>query len=120
MAVVIPGIPLAASAQVAAAVNNQTLAAAAGLTTYITSFMITGGGATGASVILVTVTGLAVGTLNFNIPVPAGVTLGILPFYIEFNPPLAATAPNTVIVLNVPSFGAGNTNASAAIFGFQQ
>jgi len=121
MAVVIPGIPLAASAQVAAAANNQTLAAsAAGLTTYISSFMVTGGGATAASVILVTVTGLAVGTLNFNIPIPAGVTLGILPFYIEFNPPLPATAPNTAIVLNVPSFGAGNTAASAAVFGFQQ
>ncbi len=112
------GQVLEVSAQVAAAANNQTLAAAAGLRTYITGFAITGGGATGASVIQVTVTGLT-NTLSFNIAVPAGAAVGVTPLVVTFSTPLPASADNTAIVVNVPSFGAGNTNASATAWGFQ-
>lgn len=109
---------LAVGGEVAAAANNQTLAAAAGMRTYISGFVITGGGATAASVVSVTITGLA-NTLNFDIPVPAGAAAGIQPLWVEFDPPLPASAENTAIVLNVPSFGAGNTKASASAWGFQ-
>jgi hypothetical protein len=119
MAVSIPGTPLAVSATVAAASNNQTLAAAVGRRTYITGFTVSGGGATAASVIQVTVTGLTT-TLSFNIAVPAGVANGILPLSLDFDPPLPASADNTAIVVNVPSFGAGNTSASATAMRFQQ
>ena len=109
---------LAVGGEVAASANNQTLAGAAGLRTYIQGFAITGGGATAASIVSVTITGLA-NTLNFDVPVPAGATAGIQPLWIEFNPPLPASADNTAIVVNVPSFGAGNTKASCSAWGFQ-
>lgn len=109
---------LEVGAQVAAAANNQTLAGAASLRTYISGAMISGGGATAASVIQVTITGLT-NTLSFNIAVPAGAAVGIQTLQLLFDPPLPASADNTAIVVNVPSFGAGNTNASASAWGFQ-
>lgn len=114
-----PAYPLAVSASVAAAANNQTLPAAADEYTFLAGFQITGGGATAASVIAVTVTGVQGGTLNYAIPVPAGATLGISPLVVNFDPPLRSSAKNTAIVVNVPSFGAGNTNSSAVAYGFQ-
>lgn len=104
----------AVGAQVAASANNQTLAAAVGRRTYISGFSLTGGGAT----LSVTVTGLA-NTLNYSVAVPAGASVGITPLHLRFHPPLPASADNTPIVVNVPSFGAGNTNASASAWGFQ-
>lgn len=112
-----PGDTLSASATGAASALAPALAAAAGQTNYLTGFEITGGGATAASVIAVTVTGILGGTMNYNIPVPAGATLGIQPLLVTFWPPLPASAVNTAITLNVPSFGAGNTRASASIHG---
>lgn len=112
------GAPISAGANVAAAANNQTLAAAAGKTTYLSGFVVSGLGATGASGINITTTGLAT-NLNFVLPIPAGVTVGVTPLEVTFTPPLPSSAVNTAIVLNVPSFGAGNTTASATMWGFQ-
>lgn len=109
---------LEVGAEVAAAANNQTLAGAAGLRTFISGFAISGGGATAASVISVSITGLT-NPLAFDIPVPAGATLGITPLVVQFTPPLPASADNTAIVVTVPSFGVGNTKASASAWGFQ-
>lgn len=111
---------ITASATGAASAANTTLAAAAAKTTYITGFQITGGGATAASVINVTVTGTITGTMNYNIPVPAGATLGITPLVVSFPVPVPASAVNTAIVVNVPSFGAGNTASAVSAQGFQQ
>jgi hypothetical protein len=109
----------ASSGNVAAGVATATLAANATKTNYLSGFEITGGGATAASVITATVTGLLGGTLSYNIPVPAGATLGITPLVVEFNPPLPGSAINTAIVVSAPSFGAGNTNAAVNAHGFQ-
>lgn len=103
----------------AAATNNQTLAAAASMRTYIQGFCVSGGGATAASVIAITVTGLT-NTLTFYLGIPAGAGVGVTPLWIEFNPPLPAASDNAAITVNVPSFGAGNTSAAAAAWGFQQ
>lgn len=103
----------------AAAANNQTLAGAAAKTTYITGFAITGGGATAGSIIAVTITG-PTNTLTFYIVIPAGVGVSITPLIVEFSRPIPAAAVNTAIVVNVPSFGAGNTNAAAVARGFQR
>ena len=115
-------VPLGAALEVgsanAAAANNQTLAAAAGKTTYISGFDVSGLGATAGSTIAVTVTGLS-NTLTFYYTVPAGVTAAAPNLSIRFDPPLPASAPNTAIVVNVPSFGAGNTTAAASAYGFQ-
>lgn len=111
---------LAVSAQVAAAANNQTLQASPGRRTYISGFTVDGLGATGASVINVTITGLLGGTLTYTVSVPAGagVALGAAALRIEFARPIPASADNTAIVVNVPSYGAGNTQANASAHGF--
>ena len=109
---------LEVSAVVAAATNNQTLAGAAGRTTYIEGFTVSGLGATAGSTIAITVTGIA-NTLTYEYTVPAGVAAAAPLLDIRFPDPIPATAANTPIVVNVPSFGAGNTAATASAYGFQ-
>lgn len=112
---------LSASAANAAAANNVTLPGAAGATTYVTGFEVTGDGATAGSIIAVTLTGIVGGTATYYITVPAGAGTAIVPLTDTFLPyGLPASAVNTPITLNVPSFGAGNTNAAAIIRGYQQ
>ena len=108
----------AASGDVAAATATATLAAAATTTTYLTGFSVTGGGATSASVIACTVTGLITGTLTYDIAVPAGATLGIPVLARSFNPAIPASAVNTTIVVSCPTFGSGNAHASVNAEGF--
>lgn len=103
----------------AAAAITATLAAAVGARTWITSFTVDGLGATAGSVIEVTVTGLLSGTKRYKLTIPAGVAVAITPLRITFPNPLPASADNTAIVVNVPSFGAGNTNASVSADGYQ-
>lgn len=119
-------LPLAnSSGNVAATATTATLPAASGKLTYIEGFDLTGAGATGASIIQVTVTGLLAGTQTFDVVIPAGATTaiggtgnpGVVP--IRFPTPLPASALNTAIVVNVPSFGAGNTAACVTAYGFQ-
>lgn len=103
----------------AATALTATLAAAVGKTTFISGFLISGLGATAGSVIAVTVTGLLGGTVTFYLAVPAGVTLGVAPLYVAFPVALPGSASNTAIVVNVPSFGAGNTAAGVSAWGYQ-
>jgi hypothetical protein len=110
---------ITASATGAAQANNASLSAVAGKTTYVTGFTVTGTGATAASVITVTVTGISP-TLNYSILIPAGVTTAITTLTVQFPQPIPASATNTAVVVNCPSFGAGNTNASCSAYGFQQ
>ena len=103
----------------AASALTATLAAATGKTTYITGFEVTGGGATAASVVLVTVTGTITGTLNYYLAIPAGAAVGTVPLIVAFARPIPGSAVNTAVVVNVPSFGAGNTQAAVAAHGYQ-
>lgn len=112
--------PITASATAAAGAMTATLTGAANQRTYITGFQVTGAGATGASVITVTVTGVITGTMSYNIAVPAGATAAVTPLIVTFPVPVQSSAVNTSIVVNVPSFGAGNTNAAVAAQGFLQ
>lgn len=114
-----PGTAITASATAAAAASNATLAAVAGKTTYITGFTVSGGGATSASIIAVTVTGTITGTLTYYLGVPAGVLVGASALVVPFNTPVPASGANVAIVVNVPSFGTGSTNQSAVATGFQ-
>jgi hypothetical protein len=115
--------PIAAVASGAAQSNAASLAAAAGKMTFIEGFDITGGGATAASVIEVTVTGVAAGTLKYELNILAGATGPMNAqggFSLRFPEPLPATGVNTAIVVTAPSFGAGNTNASVVAYGYQK
>lgn len=105
---------------VAAAAMNPTLAAAAAETTWITGFSIDGLGATAGSVIEATIVGVLGGTKRFKLTIPAGVAVAIARLVVEFARPIPASAVNTAIVLNVPSFGAGNTSAVSEIHGFRK
>lgn len=88
-------------------------------TAYLSGFSLTGTGATAASNIVGTISGLAIGTQSFVVAVPAGVNTAINPFIVEFVQPLAASSAGQAISVSFPSFGAGNTNACVNIHGFQ-
>lgn len=96
-----------------------TLAAAAGVTTYISGFEVTGGGATAASLVGVTVTGLIGGTATYTLGVVAGAAAPNAALLVQFNPPIPASAANTAITVTVPALGAGNTNSTVVAHGFR-
>lgn len=109
----------ASSGNVAAATATATIPAVAGKTTYLSGIIITGAGATAASVVNPTITGLAGGTMTLTLPVVAGATLGNAPIFIDFDPDMPSSAVNTAITLTCPSLGAGNTNNTVTIWGYQ-
>lgn len=106
------------SGNVAAASAVATLAGSVSKTTYISGVLVTGAGATAGSVVSGTITGLLGGTQTFTVPVATGVTIGNTPIFIDYNPPLPASAANTSIVVTVPSLGAGNTNSTVSAWGY--
>lgn len=108
----------ATSGNVAAGVATATIAAVAGKLNYITGWDVDGGGATAASVVDCTVTGLAGGTEHRSLPVPATVTVGLTPIRVRYPHPLPASAVNVAIVASCPSLGAGNTNTTVNLYGF--
>lgn len=109
----------ASSGNVANASAVATLAAAAGKTNFITGFEITSAGATAASVVLATVTGLLGGTRTYVYASVAGATAANQTLSVQFSQPLRASAVNTAIVVTLPALGAGNTNAAVNAQGWQ-
>lgn len=107
----------AASGNVANASAVATLSGSLG-TTYISGFEVTGGGATAAALVSVTVAGLIGGTATYTIGVVAGASAPNAPLVVTFNPPIPASAVNTAIVVTVPALGAGNTNSAVVAHGF--
>jgi hypothetical protein len=112
-------IPATVSAvdQEADSAATAVLPAVASKTNYLAGFAISGSGATAASVVRATITGIGV-TWGIDIAVPAGVNLAIAPIIVTLPNPIPASAANTAITLSVPAFGAGNTDVSIAIWGF--
>ena len=87
--------------------------------TFLSGFALTGTGATSASTIEVTTTGLSV-NLKFKVVIPAGAGVEVSPRILTFNPPLPASADNTAITVVVPSFGAGNLAAALSTWGYAE
>ena len=112
------GDDAAAGATAAAGALAPALPAQAGKTNVLTGILVTGSGATGTSIIVITVTGLVGGTMSIEYVVPAGATLVGPTVFLDFGRGIPASGPNVAITLNVPSMGAGNTNAAAHIRGF--
>lgn len=105
----------------AAAAITATLAAVPGKRTFIAGFVVDGLGATGASVVEVTITGVLGGTMRRKLSIPAGTTAALsAPLAVSFARPIPASADNTAIVVNVPSFGVGNTSSIASVYGFSR
>jgi hypothetical protein len=109
----------AASGNVAAATATATLAGAAGKTTYITGFTVSGAGATAGLPVSVTVTGIVTGTLTYTYAAATGALVANTPLIIQFPMPIPASAPNTAIVVSCPTLGAGATNNTVNAYGFQ-
>jgi hypothetical protein len=105
----------------AAQSNAATLNGVSGQYTYLEGFDITGSGATAATVVEVSTTGLT-NNLKFEVPVAAGVNapfIANVPVYsVRFPTPIPSSATNTNITVTLPSFGSGNTNASITVYGF--
>jgi len=115
------GVELTAtSGTVAAGTAAATLAAASGKVTYICGFAITSTGSTGAAVVAPTVTGIVTGTLTFAYASVAGATLSNQPLIVPFGTCMPASAPNTAIVVSVPTLGAGNTNTTVNAWGYRR
>jgi hypothetical protein len=117
-----PATPVnASSGVVAAGAAVATLAAGgANVMTYISGFEWTGTGQTGGPTIAtVVVSGLLGGNLTYNIVSPTGVTVGIAPLIVTFDPPLQASALNTAIVVTASTLGAGSTNSTTNAHGYQ-
>jgi hypothetical protein len=113
------GAPVSAtSGNVANAAATATLPAAVGKTTVLDGFAVTGLGATAAATLDVTITG-PVNTIHYAFTVPAGVATEAFPLTVELPTPIPAAAANTAVVVNLPAFGAGNTNASVSAHGRQ-
>lgn len=112
-------VDASATGAAAAIVATLPASAVAVATTFITGFEVTGTGATAGSVIIVTVTGILGGTKSYALAIPAGVGNSITPLIVEFSRPIPASGLNQPIAVNVPSFGAGNTNAAVTAHGFQ-
>jgi hypothetical protein len=110
--------PKCATSTVAASATTATITAPTGMTAYINGFVVNGLGATAASVIAITVTGVLGGTQTYQYSVPAGVTTISPSFQVNFPMPVPASGVSTNIVVNVPSFGAGNTNANVTVYGY--
>lgn len=109
----------AATASGANAQQVATITPGAGVTAFLQSFRITGLGATAASTVTATLTGVQGGTINYPVSVPAGVTVPITPVTDTFGTTgLQASGPATAISLTLPAFGAGNTLESAEIVGY--
>jgi len=124
---VLGGFPVGATAlggssgNVAAATAAATLTAAAtGKTAYFSAFKFTSSGATAASIVICTVTGLAIGTQSYVLASVIGAVLGNQPLIVSFIPPQPASAINTNIVASCPSLGVGNTNAAMNAEGYLQ
>jgi hypothetical protein len=110
----------ASSGTVAAGTATATLAAATGKITNICGFAITSTGSTGAAVVAPTVTNTVTGTMTFAYASVAGATLSNQPLVVSFSRCIPASAPNTTIVVSMPTLGTGNTNATVNAWGFQR
>ncbi len=99
------------------------LPAVVGAKTYLSGFHVTAGGATAASMINVTVTGLQAGTLAYEVLVPAGTgntNSSVLNFEVKLPIDLPTNAVNSAVTISVPSPGAGNTNVAVVAYGFSR
>ncbi len=102
--------------------QSASLAAVANVVNYLCTFNITGLGATAATPVTPTISGLSNGntfTYTGAFSYALGATVVDAPFSGTFAPCQAANAVNTAIVVTVPG-AAGNTNFSINLAGYRQ
>lgn len=89
----------------------------AGKTAMLTGFDVTGAGATAASIIQIQLTNANLQPV-YTLVIPAGALVSIIPLTVMFPRPIPPFNPNAAHNISVPSFGAGNLNASLNVYGF--
>ena len=109
---------IAGSGNVANATATATLTGVALKTMYITGFTMTAAGATAATSVQLTVSGLLGGSRIYIFGVPTGAGVPATPLNVAFDPPLPASAVNTSIAVSCPALGAGNLLAAVVAYGF--
>lgn len=113
--------PADSTAQGAASAIAPSIGGTAGTLAFITSFRIEGLGATAGSVIQAVLNGVLGGAITYEVTIPAGAGVAIVPVTDQWGGRgLPASAAGVAITLNVPSFGAGNTFSEAQVQGFIQ
>jgi hypothetical protein len=106
------------SGNVANAAATAALPAKVGVLNILCGFQFTAAGATGASVVVMTITGLNGGTASYIYAAPAGVTAMGPMLQDDFTPCVPASGPNVAITASMPALGSGNTNAALTIMGY--
>jgi hypothetical protein len=90
-----------------------------GLVTIVQTIRIVGLGATAATEVQATLTGVQGGTITYPVNVPAGVAVPITPVVDSWGGRgLVGNAVGATVTLNLPAFGAGNTFAEVEIQGY--
>jgi hypothetical protein len=111
-------VSVSASGSIAAAALAATLAAKPAQLLFLKGFVVTAGGATAAALVSFVVSGLAGGSKTYYLGIPAGVTGAIVPFWVEFDVAIPASAANTAIVGTLGIAGSGQVSASVNLEGF--
>lgn len=109
----------ATSGNVGNAIATATIAAVSGKTNYLSSVHVTGSGSLVGLPVIVTITGLDVGTIRYSYAAIAGALLTNIPLLVDYPEPLKASAPNTAIVVTCPALGLGNANNIVNAFGYR-
>ena len=113
------GTPLAVtSGNAANASAVATLPAVATRLNYLSGFDVTGSGATAGFPVVVTIAGLAAGTMTYTYAATAGVLVLNTPINIRLPVPLPASAVNIAITVTCPALGLGATNNVVNAFGY--
>lgn len=108
----------ATSGNVANATATANIGAgASGSVNFLCGFSVRSLGATAATTVTLTVTGV-VGGFNYSYFSVAGATTANQPADVYFHPCLPST-PDTAISVSLPALGAGNTNAYVNAWGYR-
>ena len=108
----------ASSNSVANATAQAVTPASVGKVTYVSGFQVTASGATAGLAVTVNLAGTIGGSNYYTFVFPAGVLVAAQPLLVTFPIPVAASAANTAMSINLPPGGAGNTNATVSIQGY--
>jgi hypothetical protein len=109
----------ATSGNVANAIATATMTPDPNKLAYIVGFDVTGTGATAGLPAVVTVSGLAGGSITFTYAAVAGVLVANQALQKAFPMPLPASAPGVAIAVACAALGAGATNNVVTAYGFQ-
>ena len=112
--------PVLASANGGNVSLTASMPAVGGKTNYVAGVFVSADGSTAGATSYVQLTGLVGGTITIGvITFPAGALLAAQPIYIQFNPPIPASAVNTAIGLtNNTAAGSGNSKTNLFLWGY--